>query len=43
MQSNNQLHMQVPVASLTSDELAEIKAMEEKLGNKYYLIAYQHQ
>lgn len=43
METTNSPHMHVPLASLTSEELAEIKATEQKLGNKYYLIAYQQQ
>jgi len=32
---------QVPVASLSSDELQSIKQLEESLGAKYYLIAFE--
>jgi hypothetical protein len=39
MDSLNKLN-HVPLANLSSDELNELKNMEEKLGKKYYLIAF---
>jgi hypothetical protein len=40
MDSLNKLN-QVPLANLSSDELNEIKNTEEKMGKKYYLIAFE--
>lgn len=35
--------MNYPVSNLSKDELKLIKELEEKLGNKYILIAYDDQ
>lgn len=32
---------QVPIAHLNTDELQSLKQLEEKLGSKYYLIAFE--
>lgn len=33
---------EVPIANLKKDELEEIKRLEEKLGEKYYIIAFEN-
>lgn len=39
MESKNKLN-QVPLANVTNNELKSIKNLEQKLDDKYYLIAF---
>jgi len=39
MEQKNQLN-QVPLGNITQQELQQIKELEQKLGEKYYLIAF---
>lgn len=39
MESNNKLN-QVPLANVNDNELNSIKNLEQKLDDKYYLIAF---
>lgn len=35
------INQNIPLADIKSNELNEIKAAENKLGNKYYLLAFE--
>ncbi|MGI6227518.1 MAG: hypothetical protein ACOYJ1_14820 [Peptococcales bacterium] len=39
MEQKNKLN-EVPLGNVSQQELQEIKNLEQKLGNKYYLIAF---
>jgi hypothetical protein len=39
MEQKNRLD-QFPLGNVTQEELQQIKELEEKLGDKYYLIAF---